>query len=647
MAWPTFLKRRAAALMPAAPEPNALGGALEGADRTNRETANWWADRRSPDQIINGVKSEADARGRDMVSNDGYAQGVIDINRDNIVGSQYRLNAVPNWSVLSHIASPSFDETWATEFQEAVEERFNLVADGNDCWLDASRQLTFTGLVRMAIAGFVYTGEVLSTAEWIREADRPFATAIQMISPSRLSNPNGASDDANLRGGVKKDARGRPLGYFIRATHPWEFYPSSGSDSFTWNYVLATKPWGRRMVLHIIDPTQPSQTRGLSGMVAVLKEMRMTKRFQEIVLQKAVINASYAATIESELPSQVVAAAMGSVPQADINGAFMGFIGDWLTGLETYLSTANTVAVDGAKIPHLFPGTKLNAQNIGTPDGVGTEFEVALLRHIAAGLGISYEEFAADWSKTNYSSGRASMLKTWKHMAARKKFVADRFADEVYTLWLEEALNAAELPLPRGWNSRAFYLSYGKEAFSECDWIGAGRGQIDELKETQASLLRIKGGLSTHEIEIARQGGDWRKIFRQKAREQQLAADLGISFDTNPQRDGTTSGQTVMQQQQPAAAAENEREQDDIMDGLTAIGLDDLSAAFGQALAGVPQPPPPPAPPDLAEIFARLPQPNINIDVHLPGRGVERTRVTKHDAQGRVLEFEREEVVDA
>jgi lambda family phage portal protein len=619
----------------------ALGGGLEGADRTSRETATWWTDRRSPDQIINQAKMEADARGRDMVSNDGYAQGIIDINRDNIVGSQYRLNAIPNWQTLSEIASASFDQTWADEFQEAVEERFNLVADSNECWLDASRQLTFTGMVRMAVAGFVYTGEVLSTAEWIRETDRPFSTAIQMISPMRLSNPNDQADDATLRRGVRKDDRGKPLGYYIRVGYPFESYPSSIADSFSWNYVLATKPWGRRMVLHIVDPFQPSQTRGLSAMVAVLKQMRMTKRFQEITLQNAVINASYAATIESELPSSVIGAAMGTVPQTDMQGAFMGFVGDWLTALQSYLSQANTVAIDGAKIPHLFPGTKLNTQALGTPGGVGTEFETSLLRHIAAGLGISYEEFAADWSKVNYSSGRASMLKTWKHMAARKKFVADRFADEVYTLWLEEALNAGELPLPRGWNSRAFYLPYGKEAFSECDWIGAARGQIDELKETQASLLRIKGGLSTREIEIAKQGGDWRKVFRQLAREEKLRSDLGLeSFDSNPQRDGSTSGQTVMQENTDSGGTDS-----------NAISLDDLTeameSAMVSAITGMPQPPAPPEPPDLVKLFDTLPkpvEPVVNVNVHLPGKGIERTRVTKHDAQGRILEFEREEV---
>ena len=46
------------------------------------------------------------------------------------------------------------------------------------------------------------------------------------------------------------------------------------------------------MVLHIIEQMRPDQTRGIAEMVAVLKEMRMTKRFHEITLQNAVVNAT-------------------------------------------------------------------------------------------------------------------------------------------------------------------------------------------------------------------------------------------------------------------------------------------------------------------------------------------------------------------
>lgn len=549
----------------------AFGGGLEGAERTSAETMRWIPSRLSPDQIINGIngngffgaKSEADFRGRDVVTNDGFGQGVVDINRDSIVGSQFRLNSQPNFTVLRNELSRTFDEAWAEDFQLAVEEKFNLMADADACWFDAARTFTFTGLVRLAVAGFVYTGEAIATGEWIRENDRPFNTAVQMISPTRLSNPYGQIDTATLRNGIVKNQWGAPTGYWFRDAYPTEFYMNE--KAWNWTFVAAEKPWGRRMVIHIKDAIQPSQSRGIAGLVAILKQMRMTKKFQDITLQNAVINASYAATIESELPSDVIAAALGA-GQHDPGRNFMNFIGQYMTGLESYLHNANAVQLDGAKLPHLFPGTKLNARALGTPGGVGTEFEVSLLRHISAGLGISYEEFANDFSKTNYSSGKASMLKTQKHMAARKKFVADRFANEVYALWLEEELNAGNLPLPRNYDYRILYTKDGytnavvKAALCACDWIGAGRGQIDEIKETQAALLRINGGLSTHEAEIARAtGGDWRKGFRQIAREQRFAKQVGVTFDLTAEKTGAASGQQVMQDdnadQRPGGAA--------------------------------------------------------------------------------------------
>lgn len=514
--------------------PKSMGGGLEGADRTTRETALWFANRGSPDQLINTAKEEADARGREMVLNDGAVQGVIDLYRNSIVGNQYRLNAQPKWEVLSRI-DPAFDEVWAEEFQAYVEETFNLIGESENCWFDAARRMTFTAQIRMAITGWGYTGEDLAVAEWIREQERPFNTAIQHISPARLSNPDGRMDDDTLRRGIRINSYGKPVGYYIRVSEPGQIFTMNDQR---WTFVPARKPWGRQMVLHTIDPVMPGQTRAVSEIVAVLKDMRMTKKFRDITLQNAVINASYAATVESELPSDVIAAMLGGGQAVDsASAAILGFYNDYLQTLRDFLREANGVAIDGAKIPHLFPGTKLNTKALGTPGGVGTEFEVSLLRHIAAGLGVSYEEFANDFSRTNYSSGQLAGEKTRKHMQAKKKFIADRRANWEYALWLEEDFALGNPPLPVGWGQEIYYERYAKEALCYADWIGSGRGQIDELKETQAAMLRIKSRLSTWEIELARMGLDWRRVFRQIRREMDLAEELELDpTDLNAQQ---------------------------------------------------------------------------------------------------------------
>lgn len=518
------------------PTERAIGGGLEGAERTSRETFGWRPAIISPDRQINGIKDEADARGRDTIQNDGYATGAVATHKDSVVGSQFRLNAQPDYDLLGT------DQGWAEEFQTAIENRFNLLADSQECWFDASRKMTLTEMIRLDVGGFLFTGEVLATVEWVRQSGRPFNTAIQAVSPTRLSNPDGLSDDKFLRRGVRRNIFGEAIGYYFQMAHPTDFWMDP--SALQWRYVEARKPWGRRQVIHIVEALQPDQTRGISDMVAVLKQMKMTKKFQDITLQNAVVNATYAAAIESELPREVAFATMGAG-----QSGFKEMLGDYMTALEAYVAGSNNIAIDGVKMPHLFPGTKLSLKPMGTPGGVGSDFESALHRHISAALGMSYEEYSRDFTKTNYSSARASMGQTHRYMQSRKKIVADKKGTMVYHLWLEEEVNAKRVPLPPGFTIDTFYTDPVKrEALGACDWIGAARGQIDETKETQAAVMRINSGLSTWEKEAARLGEDWRRLFKQQARERKMQKDLELTFSTEATKPGKNDAKKTMQE---------------------------------------------------------------------------------------------------
>lgn len=533
----------------------AIGGGLEGAERTSRETFSWSPSMLSPDQAINLVKPEADARSRDMVLNDGYSAGAVQLHRDSIVGAQYRLNARPDWRVLGASAD------WAEEFAVAAETRFNLAGESEECYFDASGQLTFTGMVRLLVGAYVYSGEILATGEWIKDG-RPFNTAIQLVSPDRLSNPDGVMDDRFLRRGVRKNARGKAIGYYIRQGHPQEWYDNR---SMNWSYIPAAKPWGRKQVIHIHEPMQIDQTRGVAEMVAALKHARMTKKFSEITLQNAVINASYAAAIESELPSAEIITAMGGGQEG-----YEQAVGRYLEMLQSYLGAGENVHIDGAKIPHFFPGTKLNLKPMGNPGGIGSDFESSLLRRIAATLGVSYEELSRDLSKTNYTGLKAGMAITGRFMAARKTLVADRFARNVYALWVEEEIAAGNLPLPPGRNRTDFYRDKGmaKAAYTRCQFVGSGRGQIDELKETQAAMLRIKAGLSTYEIECSRLGVDFREIFEQRAREEKLIAQYGlpISLEAKASKAQGSDGKATLGSDKPNDQSQGQEEDEEEAD---------------------------------------------------------------------------------
>lgn len=533
-----------AVLVPAAPGSEKAFGAFEGADRFDASVAAWVPRLQSADADIIPDKPMADSRARDMVRNDAYVQGGERLHKDNIVGSQFLLNAKPSSRTIFGKA----DETWESEFQEEVEELFDLAAESPDNLFDASRKNNFTELVRLATGVHVSAGEVLATVEWLKNG-RPFDTAIQMVDLDRLQTPPIMLKDSQIRAGIKRDAYGAPLSYFIRKSHPADYLPVfSFTDSMDqYREVAATKPWGRPQVIHLFEQSRADQTRGIASMAAALKEMHITKRFRDVTLQNAVAQALYAATITSDMPTDAIMQRLGGMTDAD---AFQEALTQYTTG---YMATVNEFAgaarnlkADGVRIPHLLPGTKLDIVSPGKDGKIGMEFEQSLLRYIAATLGVSYEQLSRDYTQTSYSSARAAMNETWKFMVAQKKAVADKFATMIYRLWLEEMVNKGMLTtLPKN-RAGVLYtdqrLNLKFEALARCSWIGASRGQIDELKETQAALLRINSGLATREEEIAKMGGDWRKTFRQLKREQDLIEQLGLMLPGNPDMMNAVNG---------------------------------------------------------------------------------------------------------
>ncbi len=515
--------------------PDMAMGAYEAASRTSRELALYTPAIQSADMDMLDGKPDMDGRGRDMLRNDATVQAGANTQKDSIVGSLFALSAKPNMESLRR-QDKAFDEKWEEEFQEEVETEYTLYAEASEM-SDAGRSMTLTEQVRLAIGTCFYGGDSLWTVEWIRDEPVPYQTALMAVEVDRLSTPYDRIGDTSVVGGIKLNRRGAAEGYFIRKAHPSDMWQPI--EAMDYNYVPAMKPWGRRQVIYIKEQVRPDQTRAVASMAAAMGEMRSAKRFRQILLQNAITNASYAASIESELPHELVMAQIGagSGGGKDPAGPALAYAQKYLDAIAQYGKGAQNLAIDGAKIPHLFPGTKLQLRPMGTPGGVGTEFEAALQRYLAAAMDTTYEEVSRDFSKTNYSSIKAALQMTGRAMRAKKKIIADRYATAHYMLWFEEALNKGRITsLPRNAATTAnFYDRMNRYAYTQCEWIGAGLGQIDELKETQAAALRLKMNLTTLEFEHRRFGMDWRRVIRQKEREKKIldAAGLSAEVDSN------------------------------------------------------------------------------------------------------------------
>lgn len=492
------------------------GASYDGASKIDR-LINWSPPLRSADADMLREKGSLDARARDTLRNDAYVAGGDRQRKDSIVGAEYRLNAKPATKILWGKEDP----TWESEFQEEIETLFALDANSEQCWFDVSRKNTFTELVRLNVGVHMAGGESLCVSQWMKDDGRPFRSALQMVDADRLSTPMSVIglNQSKIRNGVLRDRWGAPKAYFIRNEHPNEgAFSDFANDRYTWERVPARTPWGRLRVCHIFETMRPDQTRGLAEIVTALTECRMTKHFRKTELERAVLAASYAMSIESEFPDNILDAMGGDVPVGE--NASVAWMTSYLEAIASYSAGARNLHMDGTKIPVFAPGTSLKIQNPGGKSPMGDKYEQSLLRYIAAALGVSYEELSRDFTQTNYSSARAAFGLTWKTMQTLKKMVADRFANFAYRLWLEELINNNQVESLKRRNVPKYYEGRNAEAYSQCEWIGAGQGQIDPLKETQASILKIKAGLSTKEIEIAKMsGGDWRATARQISRE--------------------------------------------------------------------------------------------------------------------------------
>ena len=122
--------------------------------------------------------------------------------------------------------------------------------------------------------------------------------------------------------------------------------------------------------------------------------------------------------------------------------------------------------------------------------------------------------------------------------------VAGRFASDIYSLWLEEAISKGEISsLPAGFGVVQFNEGMNKDALCRCRWLGAPKSIIDPEKEAKAHRLNLSIGRTTLEDVCAEDGKDWRDVMDQRAREEQYAASLGIELNY------TDSGSAVADQE--------------------------------------------------------------------------------------------------
>ena len=478
--------------------------AYSGASYQRKELADWTPVNEPADAELLPELSTLVARSRDLSRNHGIAAAGIQTHVDNIVGTGLRLAADPDYRSLGKTIE------WQTEWSRTVEALWRSWAD--TAKFDVARQMTFADMSQMVVRSVLTGGDVFVLPLWQPDPQSLFSTTFQIIEGDRVSNPDNKENTKNLRCGIEIDDYGKPLGYYFRKVNNDMYWNMPGwfFTGGTWERVPATTSWGRKRVLHMAYRERIDQTRGKPLLAPVIEQFKMFDHYQRSELSSAIVNALVAGIIETPMDQASISALMGGDPNA-----YLAQKNEWKTKLQA-----------GAMIP-LYPGDKLTPFAPSRPNSQYDDFTNTVLRHIAAGMHMPYELLCKDFSETNYSSARASLLEATRFFMGRREWLAKHWASHVYCLWLEEAVAKGLVDAPD------FYAKYPLYVRSE--WIGPGRGWIDPTKEAQAAIIRMNSGISTLQQECAEQGLDWQDTLEQRAREFRRMEELGILTYLNSQ----------------------------------------------------------------------------------------------------------------
>ena len=486
-----------------------FSGAGEGFGGQMRD---WTPSLKSVDAALLPNLDLGNARADDLTNNNGIASGAIQIHVDNVVGSNFRLSYKPRNKLLG------INDDDLSSFRADVESLWLEEAeDPYRCWLDVERQRTFSMMVREIVSTHTVYNEAFAYGRWLTGERRPCRTAIKMISPKRICNPKGVADSPLIKGGVKKAASGAPISYFVRSLDSSSYFGNGYGQK--WQEIRRETRHGRPQFLHIFEPTEDGQTRAANNFLTVVEQLHMLPKLQHTKLQNAIVNAMYAATIESDLGSEAAYEIIGAMTEQNDPK-----LQNYLMNLADYHGSSS-VKLNGVKIPHLLPQERLNLQTSGNVDNGFVPLEESILRWTARGLNVPYESLAQNFSKSSYSSARASLLEGWRYFMGRRKIIAARFASIVFGMWFEDKVDSGDIVLPRS-ARRGFYDA--QNSWTNAEWIGAGRLAIDGLKEVKEAILRIEAGLSTYEKELAQMGEDYQEIFQQQVYEMKQRKEAGL-----------------------------------------------------------------------------------------------------------------------
>ncbi|HYE80867.1 MAG TPA: phage portal protein [Clostridia bacterium] len=490
------------------------GYSESGASRKKKALKGWDHDSSSPDKDIHDNAQILRERSRSLFMGTSIARSAINTNRTNIVGAGLRVQPSIDNELLR--LSPEQADEWA----KTTEKEFLLWAESKHC--DASKLNNFFELQGVALIGWLINGDAFGIPK-MEENNipyMPYQLRIMLIEADRVRSPyiaggirssyyrepskttTTAKNGNLIFDGVEVNSFGSVEAYYIHNSYPTKNM-TSNSD------YVRVKAYGDRTgmpnVIHVIEMERAEQYRGTPYLAPVIESLKQLSRYTEAEIMAAIVQSFFTAwiqynTAKSENAMDIAIPEEERVDKEDPNAYEMG----------------------AGSINMLRPGETVE---FGDPKHPARGFDVfmdTITKHVGSALEIPHEILVKEF-KSSYSASRAALLEAWKAFKMRRSWFAADFCQPIYELWLAEAVATGRIRAP------GFFIDpIIRKAWCRSEWIGPAQGQIDPVKEVEASEKLISNGFSTHTAETVKlTGGDWEANMRQRKKENKLIGEVG------------------------------------------------------------------------------------------------------------------------
>lgn len=458
--------------------------AYEGAG-VGRLTQDWTALNTSADSEILTSLRILRARSRQLVRDNPYAEHAVRVIMNNVIG--------PGIGMQAQVVNAR--GKLEGRINDSIEQMAGDWSDAKIC--HTGGKLGLPDIERLGLAQLVTSGEFI--ARYIRQpfGNSEIPLAIEVIEADRLLDnwqtaraPNGNA----IRLGVEVDQWHRPTAYWFSPQHP-------GDYQFTTFEPARFMRVPAEDILHLYIVQRWPQTRGEPWFHSILRTMHDVGGYEEAEVVKARASANIVGFIRSPEP----------VAPDDISGG------------------RRLVDTEPGTWQTLLPGEDVAGFAPTTPNPAVDPFLRYMLRKMSVGVGISYESLSRDYSQSNYSSSRMSLLDDRDLYRVLQGFFIRNFRASLHRELLDAAALVGKVKVGTDYFDNS--AKYQRVRFKPRGW-----SWIDPAKEVAAYKMAVRNGFMTVGDVVAQtaNGQDVEDVWKSRHEELELAAEMGLVFDSDP-----------------------------------------------------------------------------------------------------------------